>query len=128
MRAGRDDGTSVGDCWGAIRRAGGQIGGRVDMGTKSGGGQKTHTSGRGCVGVRGIRRGAGKPDEKEEGIGFISYNLWNSHNGGLYLALRRTEQANIDMGILQEMNITSGVYMRSLAIFCMVDIDTLSQR
>ena len=53
--------------------------------------------------------GGGGVEEKEEVLHFQSYNIWNSHNGGLDLALRRMYQANIDIGILQETNITSGI-------------------
>ena len=38
--------------------------------------------------------------------------------------LRSMDQANIDLGIPQENNITSGIYMRSLAIFCVVETET----
>ena len=65
--------------------------------------------------------GVGK---KGEVLHFGSYNIWNSHNGVLYLVLRSLDQANIYLGILQETNITSGIYMWSLAIFCVVETET----
>ena len=72
----------------------------------------------GCYG------GGGRVEEKEEVLHFQSYNIWNSHNGGLDLALRRMDQAKIDLVILQETNITSGTYMQSLARFCVVETET----
>ena len=43
------------------------------------------------------------------------YNIRNGRNGGIELVLRAIVQANMELGILFEMNLTAGVYMsRSL--------------
>ena len=50
------------------------------------------------------------PTEEEVPIKSGTYNIRNGPNGGLEAALRGMEQANLDMGILQETKITNGVY------------------
>ena len=45
-------------------------------------------------------------------IKFGTYNIRNGRNGGLEAALRGMDQANLDMGILQEIKITNSVYTR----------------
>ena len=59
MRASRGDGIAGEDRWGEEGWVGGQAGGQRDMGAKLDGGQKSHTTDRVFVGVRGIRRGGG---------------------------------------------------------------------
>ena len=61
-----------------------------------------------------LRRNRG-PTEEEVPIKFGTYNIRNGRNGGLETALRGMEQANLDMGILQETKITNGVYTRASA-------------
>ena len=48
-------------------------------------------------------------------IKFGTYNIRNGRNGGLESALRGMDQANLDMGIIQETKITDGVYTRASA-------------
>ena len=56
-----------------------------------------------------------------------TYNIRNGRNGGLEAALRGVEQANLDMGILQETKITNGVYTRAPARYCVVATDAPSR-
>ena len=60
-------------------------------------------------------------------IRFGSYNIQNGRNVGLELALHRMDQDSIDLGIIQEMNIKSGFYMRASSGFCMVEKDAPSR-
>ena len=59
-------------------------------------------------------------------IRFRSYKTRNGRNGLLKLALCGMDQANIDLKIMQETNITDVVYMRSLAGVCVVATDAPS--
>ena len=43
-------------------------------------------------------------------IRFGTYNIWNGRNGGLESALRGMSQANMDLGIFQETNLTDGLF------------------
>ena len=43
-------------------------------------------------------------------IQFGSYNIQKGRNRGLESAMRGVSQANLDLGVLQETNITDGVY------------------
>ena len=61
-----------------------------------------------CAGVRGSTWG-------RETISFGTYNIRNGLIGGLELALRGMFQANMDLGIFQENNLTGGVYTRGSA-------------
>ena len=79
------------------------------------------TGGYGWGGVGGGGR------QKKEVICFGSYNIWNSHNSGHDSVLHRMYQDNIDQGIIQETNSTSGVNMWSLAGFYMVEMETTSR-
>ena len=45
-------------------------------------------------------------------IRFGTYNIFNGRNGGLELALRGVSQANMDLGIFQETEVTDGIYTR----------------
>ena len=51
----------------------------------------------------------GGSEKQEEVIRFRSYNTRNGRNGLLKLALCGMDQANIDLGIMQETNITDVV-------------------
>ena len=55
-----------------------------------------------------------------------TYNIRNARNGGLEAALRGMEQANLNMGILQETNITDRVYTRASAGYRIVATDAPS--
>ena len=48
-------------------------------------------------------------------IKFGTYNIRNGRTGGLEAALRGMEQANMDLGVMQETKITNGVYTRASA-------------
>ena len=60
-------------------------------------------------------------------IKFATYNIRNGRNGGLEAALRVMEQANLDMGILQETKLTDGVYTRASARYRVVTTDAPSR-
>ena len=60
-------------------------------------------------------------------IKFGTYNIWNGRTGGLEAALRGMEQANLDMGILQEKKITDGVYTRASSGYRVVATDAPSR-
>ena len=45
-------------------------------------------------------------------IRFGSYNICNSHNGVIESALRGMYQANVELGIFQEMKVTRVIYKR----------------
>ena len=65
--------------------------------------------------------------EEEVPIKFGTYNIRNGRNGGLEEALRVMEQANLDMGILQETKITDGAYTRASAGYRVVATDAPSR-
>ena len=73
-----------------------------------------------------LRRGGDK-DKTEEAIRFGSYNIQNGCNDGLKLALRGMDQASMYLGILQDTNITGGVYTQESAGFFVVDLDAPSR-
>ena len=60
-------------------------------------------------------------------IKFGTYNIRNGWNGGLEAAIRGMEQANIDMGFMQETKITNGVYTRASAGYRVVATDAPSR-
>ena len=60
-------------------------------------------------------------------IKFGTYNIRNRRNRGLEAALKGMDQANLDMGILQETNITDGVYTRASAGYRVVATDAPSR-
>ena len=64
--------------------------------------------------------GGGK---KEEVVHFVSKNIQNSRNGGVKLALHGMAQANTDLGILKETNITGGVYNQESTGFHFIALD-----
>ena len=76
--------------------------------------------------VRSPRRNRG-PKEEEVPIKFGTYNIRNGMNGGLEAALRGMEQANMDLGVIQETKITDGVYTRTSAGYRVVATDAPSR-
>ena len=60
-------------------------------------------------------------------IKFGTYNIRNDRNEGLETALRGMDQANLDMGIMQETKITDSVYTRASAGYCVVATDAPSR-
>ena len=56
-------------------------------------------------------------------IRFESYNIRNGYNGRLFSALRGVSQANLDLGVFQETNLTGGVYTRVSADYNVVARD-----
>ena len=60
-------------------------------------------------------------------IKFGTYNIRNGINGGLEAELRGMEQANMDLGVMQETKITNGVYTRASAGYRVVATDAPSQ-
>ena len=73
-----------------------------------------------------LRRNRG-PTEEEVPIKFGTYNIRNGRNGGLEAALRGMEQANMDLGVLQETKCTNGVYTRASAGYRVVATDAPSR-
>ena len=59
-------------------------------------------------------------------IWFGKYNIRNGWNGGLESALLGMDQANIDLGVLQEANLTDRVYAREFAGYKVVVSDVPS--
>ena len=51
------------------------------------------------------------------------YNIFNCHNGGLYLAFRGMSHANMDLGIFQENKLTDGFYTCGSAGYSVVATD-----
>ena len=60
-------------------------------------------------------------------IKFGTYNIRNGRNGRLEAALRGMDQANLDMGILQETKLADGVYTRASAGYHVIATDTPSR-
>ena len=60
-------------------------------------------------------------------IKFGTYNIRNGRNGGLEAALRGMDQANMDLGVMQETNITNGIYTRASAGYRVVATDAPSR-
>ena len=58
---------------------------------------------------------------------FGTYNLFNGCNGGLEVALRGMPQANMDLGILQETELTDGIYTRGSDRYSVVATDAPSR-
>ena len=50
--------------------------------------------------------------QKRTLICFVSYNIWNGHNGGLESALFGMDQARTDMGFFMETKVYRGIYIR----------------
>ena len=77
------------------------------------------------VSTREIQGRGEEEVEKAEVVRFRTCKIQNDRNGGLKLALRRMDQLNIDLGLLQETKIMYGVYRRESAGFHVVLLDTL---
>ena len=60
-------------------------------------------------------------------VEMVSGDIRNGRNRGLEAALRVMDQANLDMGILQETKITDGVYTRASARYRVVATDAPSR-
>ena len=58
---------------------------------------------------------------------FVTYNIRNGRNGGLEAALQEMSKANMDLGILQEMKLTDGIYTRRSAGYSVVTTDVPSR-
>ena len=95
---------------------------------KSGGGEEANGGGKekGDLWWGAFKRTRGSTKE-EVLIRFGTYNIRNGRNGGLESALRGMSQANMDMGIFQEMKCTDGIYTRKSAGYRVVATDAPSQ-
>ena len=60
-------------------------------------------------------------------IRFGTYNIRNRRNGGLESALRGVSQANTELDIFQDTNITDELYTRGSAGYIVVATDVLSR-
>ena len=56
-------------------------------------------------------------------IVFGTYNICNGRKGGLEAVLRGISQANMDLGILQETNVTGRVYTRRSSGYSVIATD-----
>ena len=56
-----------------------------------------------------------------------SYNIRNGRNLGLELVLRGMSQANLDLEVLQETNITDGVYVHGSDGYSIIAMDVPSR-
>ena len=68
-------------------------------------------------------RRTGQPTSGTVPIRFGTYNISNGLNGGVESALRGMSQANMDLGIFQETNVTDGIYTHGLAGYSVVATD-----
>ena len=68
----------------------------------------------------------GGSTQGREPIRFGTYNILNGQNGGLDSALIGMAQANLDLGIFQETNLTGGVYTCGSNRYTAVATDTPS--
>ena len=68
-----------------------------------------------------------RPTSGKVPIRFRTYNFRNGRNGGLEAALREMSQANMDLGILQEMKLTDGIYTRGSVGYIVVATDVPSR-
>ena len=60
-------------------------------------------------------------------IRFGTYNIRNGRNGGLESALRGMSQANMDLGIFQEIKVTDGIYTHRSDGYSIVATDAPSR-
>ena len=60
-------------------------------------------------------------------IRFCTYNINSERNKGLESALRGVSQANMDLGIFQETNVTDGIYTCGSAGYSIVGTDKPSR-
>ena len=74
---------------------------------------------------RGERSDGGDKNQKLIRLG--SYNIRNGRNGGMDSALRGTDQANMDLGALQETNVMEGAYTHGSYVYSVIEIDTQSR-
>ena len=72
----------------------------------------------------GELKSTGSSTKEEVLIRFGTYNIRNGRNGGLELALRGISQANMDLGILQEIKFTDGIYTKEPSGYCVVATDS----
>ena len=68
-------------------------------------------------------RRTGQPTSGTVPIRFGTYNIRNGRNSGLESALGGMSQANMDLGIFQEMKLTDGIYTCGLAGYSVVTTD-----
>ena len=69
----------------------------------------------------------GRPTSGKVPIRFGTYKIRNGRNGGLEAALRGVSSANMDLGILQETNLTDVIYTRGLSGYSVVATDAPSR-
>ena len=69
----------------------------------------------------------GRPTSGTVPIRFGTYNIRNGRNGGLEAALRGVSQANMDLVIFQETELTDGIYTRGLSRYSVVATDAPSR-
>ena len=69
----------------------------------------------------------GGPTQGREPIRFVTYNFCKDRNGGLELVLRGMYQANMHLRILQETELTDGLYTCGSAEYSVVATDAPSQ-
>ena len=65
-------------------------------------------------------------DKTQTLIQFGSYNIRNGQNGGIESALRGVSKANLDLGVLQETNITDGIFNHRSSGYIIVAMDVTS--
>ena len=61
-------------------------------------------------------------------IRLVTYKSWKGRSGGLKGDLRGMFQANMDLGIFQEKNLTDGIYTLGLAGYSVVTTDVPSRQ
>ena len=69
-----------------------------------------------------IPEGGGNEFEKEGLIRFGTYNIQNCHNGGMESDLHGMDQANIDLGVMQETNLAVEFYTQLLTGYQVVEL------
>ena len=69
----------------------------------------------------------GRPTSGKVPIRFGTYSIRNGRNSGLEAALQGMSQANMDLGILQEIKLTDGIYTRWSAGYSVVATDAPSR-
>ena len=62
-----------------------------------------------------------------EPIRFGTYNTQNGRNGGVELALQGMYQANMELEISQQTNLTGGVYTHGLSGYSIISTDATSR-
>ena len=74
----------------------------------------------------GMCKHTGQPTSGTVPIRLGSYNIRKGRNGGLEVALWGMSQANMDLGIFQEIKLTDGIYTRSSDGYSVVATDAPS--